>query len=101
LTNASPAGGAIRVGGWKLVTGGFLSGANLDRGRAEASEHRKPQLFHLSDDPGERRDLASTHPGKVKELLARYDQLAREAVPPKAAPQPKGFRVPRVWGQAD
>ena len=49
--------------------------------------------------------LADVLPGqkadKVKELLARYEALARQAIPPKAGPAAKGFRSPRVWGQAD
>jgi arylsulfatase A-like enzyme len=101
LINVSPAGGAIRVGDWKLVIGGFLNGAMLDRGLAEASEHRRPQLFHLSDDLAERHDVASSHPAKVKEMQARYEAIAREATRPKAKPRPKDFRVPRIWGQAD
>jgi len=46
-------------------------------------------------------NIAAKNPDRVKELRARLDAFAREAVPPKAHAQPEDFKVPRVWGQAD
>lgn len=100
LINSSPAGGAIRVGDWKLVIGRFINEAKLAQENGNLSQ-KSTQLYQLSNDLGERHDLAPMHPDKAKELLMRYEAFAREAVPPKAAPKAKDFRVPRVWGQAD
>ena len=36
------------------------------------------QLFDLSKDPGETQDLSKTHPQKLKELTAAWDQYADE-----------------------
>ena len=36
--------------------------------------HRPPQLFQPKDDPGERRDLAISEPGKMRELFQRLGQ---------------------------
>jgi hypothetical protein len=59
------------------------------------------ELFNLADDPYERANLAEKQAEKVKELRARYDALARQAVPPKGGgARPEDFESPRVWGQA-
>jgi len=50
---------AIRDGDWKLVQG-------RDGGP-------KPGLFNLAEDIGEKNDLASANPDKVKELKAKWD----------------------------
>lgn len=83
VLNLAPGGGAIRVGDWKLVIAG-------KEGR---------ELYNLASDPSEKKDLAAGKPEKVKELKARYDQHAAQAVPPKAGPQPAGFKSPAVWGE--
>ncbi|WP_435009400.1 arylsulfatase B [Tundrisphaera lichenicola] len=111
LLNTSPRSGAIRVGEWKLI----IHAAGIDDGdEVQAAERSEPEtepstkidsmkaeLFHLADDPNERHDLAKSNPGKVAELRARYSEFARQAIPPKAAPKPPGFRSPRVWGEPD
>jgi hypothetical protein len=35
----------------------------------------------------------------VKDLRAKYDAYARQAVPPKSRPKPKDFVAPKVWGE--
>ncbi|MGI8967386.1 MAG: hypothetical protein ACR2H1_15060 [Limisphaerales bacterium] len=40
-------------------------------------------MFNLVNDPSEKKNLADEQPEKVKELRARYDALAKQAVPPK------------------
>ena len=86
LINTTPADGAIRVGDWKLVVG-------------EGGMKGKVELFDLAKDPGEQTDLSGSQPEKVKELQAKLAKFAAEAVPPKAAPQPKGFKTPKIWGE--
>jgi arylsulfatase A-like enzyme len=92
LINATPRGGALRMGDWKLVA--------KPRGR-RALARRGAELYNLREDPREQTDLAAREPEKLAELQARFDELAREAVPPKnesqAAP---GFKAPAVWGEA-
>ena len=43
----------------------------------------KSELFNLADDPSEKKNLAEVSPNKLKELRARYDELAKQAAPPK------------------
>lgn len=105
LVNAAPTDGAVRVGDWKLIVQS-PDAANPEakakaRARAKAKARREPvQLFNLAEDPSEKKNLAAERPEKVAELRARYDALARQAVPPKVAPKPDGFRSPRVWGES-
>ena len=52
----------VRKGDWKLVRYDLA---------AEGSSGTSPvKLYNLKDDVGEARDLAATHPEKVKELIA-------------------------------
>ena len=121
LLNATPANGAIRSGDWKLIIDDRAAGdatAAADDGAAagkSGSARRQARqqavakadgigaratmkLFNLARDPGESTDLAAEHPEKVKQLRAAYDQLAAQAIPPKAEPKPAGFKGPAVWG---
>jgi arylsulfatase A-like enzyme len=88
VINTTPDDGAIRVGDWKLVVHGAGAAA-------------KTELYNLTKDVGETSDLASAEPEKVKELQSKLAKFAAEAVPPKAAPAPKGFKTPKVWGEMD
>lgn len=119
LHNASPGRGAIRMGEWKLVIGGNVAEedaadsedaappkpAVADGAARPRRNARRPQgsttveLFNVSQDPTEKTNLAAQHPEKVKELRARYDELAAQAVAPKGGPKPPGFKSPAVWGQ--
>ena len=105
LLNAAPASGAILVGQWKLVIRGDVGTAedqeSLVKPRAkQAKADREPrELFNLAEDPSEKENLASKHPDKVAELLARYRKLASQAVPPRSAPKAPGFESPKVWGE--
>ncbi len=59
---------AVRDGDWKLV--------------APTAASRKPRLYHLAIDPGERRDLATRDPAKVRRLQSLFDSWsARQATP--------------------
>ena len=57
------------------------------------------ELFQLSADPYETTNLAETQPEKVKELRARLDEFAQQAVQPKIKPKPSDFVPPAVWGE--
>jgi arylsulfatase A-like enzyme len=104
LMNAAPDGGAIRVGEWKLVLHPNFGRAAAKKNKAarkEGGPTAPVELFHISDDPNEKTNLADKNPEKVAELRARYDALAAQAVPPKARPKPADFKSPRIWGEPD
>ena len=102
LLNATPRTGAIRVGDWKLVLNGKIDAGEGDGAQGTPAE-TSVELFNLANDPYEKQNLAARQPekaaGKVKELRARYDKLAAQAVPPKAKPRPADFKSPKVWGE--
>jgi arylsulfatase A-like enzyme len=102
LINTTPNNGAIRAGNWKLVLNGSRAD-DPDDGTAQPGKADKGsvELFNLADDPAEKTNLAERFPDRVKELRARLDGYAKQAVPPKARPRPKEFQSPKVWGEKD
>jgi arylsulfatase A-like enzyme len=68
---------AIRKGDWKVA---MLRGG-------------QPQLFNLAQDIGESKDLAHTHPEKLKELLADYEAWNKQLMAPRWGPPDRG-RIP-------
>ncbi|MGI8784248.1 MAG: arylsulfatase B [Acidobacteriota bacterium] len=102
LINTTPTNGAIRMGDWKLVLNGSRSSGEageVDGGKDQTKNGDVLELFNLSDDPYEKKNLADQNPDRVKELRARYDKLAAQAVPPEIKPKAPGFKVPKVWGE--
>jgi arylsulfatase A-like enzyme len=88
LFNTTPNKGAIRVGDWKLVLNGDAADEPAATPKAgkkakKAAAASSVELFNLADDLGEKTNLASTQPERVRELRARYDRLAAQALPPK------------------
>ena len=71
LLNTAPQGGAIRVGHWKL---------KLQKKPRVAEQI---ELYDLANDISETTNLAGKFPKKVKELRARYDHWASQAIAPK------------------
>ncbi len=117
LLNTSPLSGAIRMGDWKLVLNGQLrdDGSELRDETGEAAKPKKTkaakkgavaaaaepvvELFNLAEDPSEKENLAAKHPDKVRQLRSRYEEFARQAVPPRNAPPAPDFKVPKIWGE--
>lgn len=66
---------AVRVGDWKLLR---------NPGRGAKSDW---QLFDLSKDLSEKRDLASKQPAKLAELLSAWQQMNREMKAPIWSPR--------------
>ena len=66
--NVEPFRGALRQGDWKLVWKTVIPS--------------KIELFNLANDPNETTNLADRQPEKVRELQARLEKLAAEAVRP-------------------
>ena len=91
----------------KPARGSSGRGVVLLTGPADGSAPKKKkaaaapvELFNLAEDPSEKTNLAAKHPQKVKELRARYDAFAQQAVAAKGGgPQPAGFKAPKVWGE--
>ena len=64
---------ALRYGDWKLIVYG-------------TGKDRRTELFNVSADPSESRDLAKAEADRVEDLLAKLDQIAasdRDAVAPR------------------
>lgn len=102
LINAAPSSGAIRMGDWKLV----LNADTPDHEDGGPRRNRERagdllELYNLAQDPSEKNDLAQTNPGKVRQLRERYNELARQQIPPKASPKPADFKVPKIWGEPE
>jgi hypothetical protein len=74
-----------------VVNGNAADPADDDEGAQPKAKKKKKaaaaaggvELFNLASDPYEKKNLASEQPAKFKELRARYDVLAKEAVQPK------------------
>ncbi len=114
LLNVTPTGGAIRMGDWKLVVNGSQADAEdgdpapatggtakKKTGKKQDAKSSAPglELFDLAKDLSEKNNLAASHPEKVRELRARLDRFAAEAVAPKSAPRSPDFKTPAVWGE--
>jgi hypothetical protein len=100
------------MGDWKMIVGGRGSDTPEDeedntmptarRNRRGAAGRRAAiELFNLGDDLSERTNLAEKYPERVKMLRDRYEEYARQAVPPKNHPRGKDFRAPKVWGEKE
>lgn len=99
LINTTPNNGAIRMGDWKLVLNGNRTEDGEPIKGKDKKEGERVELFNLAKDISEKTNLATEMPDKVKELRTRYDELAKQAVPPKSAPKAKNFVTPKVWGE--
>lgn len=100
LLNTTPSQGAIRMGDWKLVLNGAKNDAEgglaakpaaraKNKGRNVQSKADSIELFDLASDDSEKKNLATEHPEKVKELRARLDQYQSEAVWPRNLKKPE------------
>ena len=101
LLNAVGRMGAIRMGDWKLIRNGKLDdeengGVKLTREEKQKQRLARRdapdvvELFNLAEDISEKNNLAAQQPDKVRELTARLDVFAKEAVLPILNPKPTG-----------
>ncbi|WP_367874479.1 sulfatase-like hydrolase/transferase [Luteolibacter sp. Populi] len=75
---------AVRKGDWKLVKS--VADENARGGAGEKASTAGAKLYNLKDDIGEKNDLASANPEKVKELAALWDGWNAGLVDPKWTP---------------
>lgn len=66
--NVEPFRGALRQGDWKLIWRAMLP-SSVD-------------LYHITEDPSETKNLAAEHPAKVVEMQARLNTLAAQSAKP-------------------
>lgn len=94
VSTQGPARAAVRMGEWKLLVLNAPEEVAEDEGgkapakakKAKAAERQDPiALYHLTDDPGETKNLAAEQPERVKAMRARLAELLKDAVPPGSA----------------
>jgi arylsulfatase A-like enzyme len=73
-------GQALRSGQWKYIEASKRPKRN-EQTNTELGNDAVPQLYDLSRDPGERQNLADSHPGKVKELQGRLQAIRERSNP--------------------
>jgi arylsulfatase A-like enzyme len=86
LLNSTPTVGALRMGDWKLVvhnTADTIASRRRANRTAGAFAPRSDELFNLVEDPQEKNNVAGAQPDRLRKLRSRYDELARQAAPPK------------------
>ncbi len=79
---------AIRKGDWKLVKTG--EGPLRDTDPAVLSDLSAAELYNLAEDIAETKNLAATHPEKVKELAEAWWRWNKELVRPRWGPEARG-----------
>lgn len=67
---------ALREGKWKLVLGNGSGGRQAPRGKPF---ERPYQLFDLSEDPSEERDVASAHLDRVARMTERLEAIRQSS----------------------
>jgi arylsulfatase A-like enzyme len=72
---------AVRQGQWKYIAPSQGPRVNQNT-NTETGNDPQPQLYDLSKDPGERKNLAADLPDKVRELAALLEEIRRP--PPKS-----------------
>jgi arylsulfatase A-like enzyme len=122
LINAEAHRGALRLGSWKLVvsrpgvsdsdsaddSAGTVQGKQSNSGSDFIAEKNETaagrdgvivELYNLSNDPAEMKDLASTEIMKREELLGHYRRFESQAKPALATSKKKLLKTPKVWGE--
>ncbi len=69
ITHSADGVFAIRKGPWKWIEGVPVDEIKPGARNSRAAEH-KPQLYNLTDDPAETKDVSAQHPEVVQELRA-------------------------------
>jgi arylsulfatase A-like enzyme len=80
---------AIRMGDWKLVKGAGMKGVQPPGAGATASMEGA-ELYNVTQDIGEKNNLADQQPEKVKDLAAAWDKWNLQNIEPRWTPGPRG-----------
>ena len=98
LLNATPFTGAIMEGDWKLVWNGQVAANGT-----KLPEVERWELFNLSNDPSESKNVFAEQPEIVARLKKLLDDHRKSAVKPNIPPNkaPEGFKFPEVWGESN
>jgi arylsulfatase A-like enzyme len=64
---------AIRMGDWKYIDD--MPPATLPENRRKQLQDFSPALYHLTDDPGEEKDLFNERPDVVEELKGELNRI--------------------------
>jgi len=83
LLNVEDFHGAIRIGEWKLIV--------------HAALPTKIELFHLSNDPEEAENQASTYPERVGKMMDRLNAYAYDMMPAQYMGEPGADNRPVFW----
>ena len=67
---------ALISGGWKLIQP-RPGGPAFSGGHVETGNQPEPQLFHVAEDPAERNNLGAEYPEKVREMMARLEEIQK------------------------
>ena len=67
---------SITVDGWKYIAPSGGAAKNHDV-NIELGNAKEPQLYHLTEDIGERNNVAELYPERVAELAARLEEVRR------------------------
>ena len=73
---------AIVKGQWKYIEPSDAPAIEFWT-KMELGNNKQPQLYDLSNDPGEKKNIASQHPGTVKELSALLESVKSSMKQPK------------------
>jgi arylsulfatase A-like enzyme len=84
---------AVRRGDWKLVK--TRTGALVDTNPDALRDLSGAELFDLSTDIGETKNLAAVRPGKVKELADAWQTWNRQLARPLWGPEPASSQSSR------
>lgn len=76
---------ALRQGSWKYIAPASGPKVNVET-NTELGNDPAAQLYDLARDPGEKQNLAATHPAQVKEMDARLQKI-RQSPASRASPQ--------------
>ena len=69
---------SLRDGAWKYIPP-TPGDAVLPNVHIESGQSPDPQLYDLSSDPGERTNLASRHPERVREMARTLEEVRRQS----------------------
>jgi arylsulfatase A-like enzyme len=74
---------SLRAGSWKYIPPS-KGPAVLQNTGIESGSSPEAQLYDLASDPGEKRNVASQHPDRVRQMAGLLDRLRRAPVPQSA-----------------